>query len=47
MYFCLVRVRRAGLNRRCGLAAQNILTVFVIVVAIGFGLYGYQQFRGR
>ncbi|HLI56230.1 MAG TPA: hypothetical protein VKY26_04260 [Actinomycetota bacterium] len=30
---------------RCGLAAQNILTVMVFVVAIGFGIFGYAQFR--
>ena len=27
-----------------GSVAQNILTVFVVVVAIGFGFYGYQKF---
>ena len=27
------------------MAAQNILTVMVIVVAIGFGAYGFSKFR--
>jgi len=29
------------------LAAQWILTVFLLVIAIGFGIYGYNQFRNR
>jgi hypothetical protein len=29
------------------LAAQWILTVFLLVIAIGFGIYGYNQFRKR
>jgi hypothetical protein len=29
------------------LAAQNILTVMVLVVAVGFGVYGFSQFRQR
>ena len=28
-----------------GVGAQWILNVFVIVVAIGFGLYGYAKFK--
>jgi hypothetical protein len=27
------------------MAAQNILTVFVLAVAIGFGIYGYSKFK--
>jgi len=29
------------------LTAQWILTVFLLVVAIGFGIYGYSQYRNR
>jgi hypothetical protein len=29
------------------LAAQWILTVFLLVVAIGFGIYGYSKFRNQ
>jgi hypothetical protein len=29
------------------LAAQWILTVFLLVIAIGFGIYGFNQFRKR
>jgi hypothetical protein len=29
------------------LAAQNILTVFVIVIAVVFGAIGFSQFRNR
>jgi hypothetical protein len=28
-----------------GMAAQWILTVMVLVVAIGFGVYGYNKFK--
>jgi hypothetical protein len=30
-----------------GVGAQVILNIFVVVVAIGFGLYGYTKFRSR
>ena len=29
------------------MGAQWILTVFLLVIAIGFGAYGYSQFRNR
>jgi hypothetical protein len=29
------------------LTAQWILTVFLLVVAIGFGIYGFSQYRNR
>lgn len=29
------------------MAAQNILTVFVIVIAVGFGFYGYTKFSNK
>jgi hypothetical protein len=30
-----------------GVGAQVILNVFVFVIAIGFGLYGYSKFKER
>jgi len=36
----------AGEWRRA-LAAQWILTVFLLVIAIGFGIYGFSQYRNR
>jgi len=28
-----------------GAAALNILTIMVVIVAIGFGVYGYNKFK--
>jgi hypothetical protein len=40
-----VAAQRWGMEE--SLTAQWILTVFLLVVAIGFGIYGFSQYRNR